>query len=134
MHFSKAISFASLGVVLVVLFLQLGAILSGWYETYPWFDILMHCLGGLFSIFFGTSLFYRLRQGIPPVVFLVLFVVVVGVWWEVFEYGWQALVKEVVLATPLDSIGDLAADMGGGIIGIFFVQQAKKRYNRKDEQ
>lgn len=134
MHFYKTFLYASLTVVFAVLFLQIPAILFGWYDTYPWFDILMHCLGGLFSVFLGTVLFYRLQHGIPSVVFLILFIIAIGVWWEVFEYGWQELVRGVVLATPRDSIGDLGADIVGGIIGIFFVQHAKKRYNRKDEQ
>ena len=54
-----------------------------------------------------------------------------GLAWEYYEYVVQFYIKNVHLADVPDSIGDLSADMLGGILGTSFVIAYKKRYNKR---
>jgi hypothetical protein len=62
---------------------------------------------------------------------VLLFVLIVGIGWEFFEYGVQNLIKgSPQLANIPDSIKDVLMDIIGGKIASFFVLRVIKRYNR----
>jgi VanZ family protein len=93
----------------------------------------MHTLGGIFIALLGAMVCWRHIKHLgwhDTAVALLLFVLIIGLAWEYFEYIVQFFVKGVHLADIPDSITDLMCDMLGGIIGTAFVLRAKKRYNR----
>jgi hypothetical protein len=132
-----------IAIVTVIFALTLFALhgigtLWNWYGTKPFFDKYLHFLGGMF-VFFALMM-YLLRRAVLPftgrqVLVLVVFVLFIGIGWEVFEYTVQHFTG-VVLATMSDSIGDIVFDNLGALVAattLFFVQdfvsQPKKRYN-----
>ncbi|MBP6857967.1 MAG: hypothetical protein KBC11_02115 [Candidatus Pacebacteria bacterium] len=101
-----------------------------------WFDIPMHILGGLFlALIFGATFFKKIINFSKKeqLVVILLFVLIVGIGWEVFEYGVQFLIKGKELANLPDSIKDLLMDLLGGVIGFYFVLLSIRRYNRVHE-
>lgn len=104
-----------------------------WYVSIPWFDMFMHTLGGVFvALLGGAFLARRLVELTPRELFITvaLFVFIIGLGWEYYEYIVQFYIKNVHLADVSDSISDLICDMIGGSIGSLFVIRAQKRYNR----
>ncbi len=103
-----------------------------WYTSIWWFDMLMHTVGGMFVAFIGGAMLLRHLRGRTPhelFIILVLFVFVVGLFWEYYEYIVQFYIKTVHLADVPDSISDLVCDMVGGVIASIFVIVMQKRYN-----
>ena len=94
----------------------------------------MHILGGMFLGFCAGALFFNRISHLTRlevVVTILLFVLVVGIGWELFEYGVQTLIKGgSKLANLPDSIKDVLMDIIGGKIASLFVLRTIKRYNR----
>lgn len=105
-----------------------------WYSAMWWFDIPMHILGGVFLGFAAGALFFKKIVGrslCDSLVTVVLFVVMLGIGWEFFEYLVQSIIKgSSQLAHIPDSIKDIFMDMMGGFFASYFVLRAIKRYNR----
>lgn len=119
-------------LVISILILHLLAYQFYWYASMWWFDMLMHTLGGVFLGLIGGVLLSRyISSAHTATIFgtILLFVFIVGFGWEVFEYVVQALIKTTSIANIPDSISDLLCDLSGGVISIYFVLRAKKRYN-----
>ncbi len=121
----------------LILFLWLVNTLANqffWYSAMWWFDIPMHFLGGAFlSVFAGSVFFTRLLplRKREQVVMILLFVLVIGICWEFFEYCVQWIVKDgPQLANIPDSIKDIFMDIIGGSVASLFVLARLKRYNR----
>ena len=116
--------------------LHLAASAFYWYAVIPWYDMMMHTLGGGFLAVFTAAFFYKHVVELnryETIVTLLLAVLVVGGAWEYFEYAVQYVVKgAVTLATFPDSVSDMVCDMAGGMIGTYFVLRQKKRYNGTD--
>ncbi|MFZ4499997.1 MAG: hypothetical protein ACOYMZ_00680 [Minisyncoccia bacterium] len=129
----KRIAAVSLFCILLLSGLHFGASAFYWYVSIPWYDMMMHTLGGVFLAVFTAAFFYRHIMELnryETVVTLLLAVLVVGGAWEYFEYVVQYVVKgSMTLATFPDSVSDIVLDMVGGAIGTYFVLQQKKRYN-----
>ena len=109
------------------------AVVFYWYVSIGWFDMLMHTIGGLFVAFLGSAfLFKHIRKLGSRELFVTigLFVFIIGLAWEYYEYIVQFYIKSVQLADVADSISDLICDMVGGTIGAIFVILIKKRYNQ----
>jgi len=105
-----------------------------WYVTMPWFDMMMHILGGVFVALLGASFFFSRIRMLPTYelfVTVLLFVFIIGLAWEYYEYIVQFYVKGVQLAHLTDSISDIICDVVGGSIGTCFVILLKKRYNTR---
>lgn len=106
-----------------------------WYVSIPSFDMFMHTLGGVFVSITATALLkkrgYSNVKNRDLLIIILLFVFIVGLGWEYYEYIVQFYIKGVQLAVLQDSISDLICDMAGGVIGFIFVILAKKRYNSK---
>ncbi len=104
-----------------------------WYSIVWWFDMPMHTLGGVWVALAGLFVFkYRriTHEDIskPQKLFFIslMSVIVVGVLWEVFEFGVQTT-GIVELANLTDSFSDVCFDLLGGILGtLYFIH----RYER----
>lgn len=128
----KKLSQYALLVVVLVFFANLLAYKFYWYNSIWWYDMFMHTMGGIFlavlaGIAFVKTYEGQIRQEI--IVSTLLFVLTVGLGWELFEYAVQILLKPEPFVNISDSVSDLICDMTGGIIGTYFVLKAKKRYN-----
>lgn len=108
-----------------------------WYSAMWWFDIPMHILGGMFlAICAGALFFKKLRtlSRLEIIVTMLLFVFIIGVGWELFEYGVQTFIKgSPELANISDSIKDILMDIIGGVVASFFVLRSIKRYNKRHD-
>jgi hypothetical protein len=103
-----------------------------WYSAMWWFDIPMHILGGMFLALLAGALFFKQMVSLSAreqLVTILLFVLIVGLGWELYEYVVQAFVKDVVIAGIPDSIKDMVMDLLGGLITSVFVLRTVKRYN-----
>lgn len=125
-----------LSACLLVLFIWLVNTAANhfyWYSAMWWFDIPMHIIGGMFLGLFAGALFFKKIRGLSNkevLVIILLFVLIVGLSWELFEYVVQAFIKGATLASVPDSIKDMVMDLLGGLFTSFFVLRAIKRYNR----
>lgn len=118
---------------IMLLLINTGAILFYWYDSMWWFDMPMHTIGGMLVVFVGSAFLWTRIRHLPArelFITLTLFVFVIGLAWEYYEYVVQFYVKSVHLADVADSLSDLICDMLGGSIGALFVIQLKKRYNQ----
>lgn len=101
------------------------------YVSIPWFDMVMHGLGGVFiAVTVGALLINNSYRPREQLVMILLAVFIIGLGWEYYEYLVQFFVKAVDLAKIPDSISDLICDMIGGTLGATFVILLQKRYNR----
>ena len=104
-----------------------------WYSAMWWFDIPMHIMGGIFLALFAGAFFFRKLLPLhfkEVVVTILLFVLIVGLGWEIFEYLVQSVIKGAQLANFPDSVKDMLMDLLGGVLASTFVLRALKRYNR----
>ena len=85
-----------------------------WY--YPWFDIVLHLVGGLTIGFWGAALASR-RQFPPRLAAgcIVILAVLIGVLWESFEY-----ISGLTVGKP-DYWFDTMTDLGNGFVGASLV-------------
>lgn len=129
----KRLAVVALYLIVLMLVLHLAATAFYWYVSIPWYDMLMHTLGGIFLAVFTTALFARYIIALnryETMVTLLLAVLIIGGLWEYFEYAMQYIVRgSAELANVPDSVLDLVCDMLGGIAGVYFVLHLKKRYN-----
>lgn len=115
------------GSVMGILTLHVVSILQKWYLTLSWIDIVLHTIGGAWvalAFFYVQQRYARaLPDTVPRWFFLVQavgFVMLVGVMWEWFEYGFDIFFAEekadwrAQLGLP-DTMGDLLADFVGGV-------------------
>ncbi len=127
----------SIYACLLVFFIWLVNALANtfhWYSAMWWFDIPMHVMGGMFlGLAIGAVCFKRilsLSRG-EVLVTVLLFVLIVGIGWEVFEYFVQSFIKgSTQLANIMDSVKDMMMDLIGGLLASTFVLRALKRYNK----
>ncbi len=104
-----------------------------WYVAIPWFDMLMHFLGGVFLALATGAFFAKLFLGKPFLHILpalLASVLLFGTLWEAFEYSVQSIITFAHLASIPDSFSDIIFDLLGGFVGTLFVYRAAKRYNR----
>lgn len=128
----KKLFFYSAVLVVGIFFLNKAANTFYWYLSIPWFDMLMHTLGGVFVAVWGGALFLPLLKGQKAllwVIVLTAFVLIVGFLWEVFEFSVQGITQLETLANIPDSLSDMVCDMIGGVVGTFFVLSRLRRYN-----
>jgi hypothetical protein len=117
-----------LASVVAILSLHATAVVQEWYITLTWIDIVLHVLGGAWVALVFFYVQTRVAQGIERIMpwwfFLALalgFVMLVGVAWEWFEYGFDFFFAKENFAWRAqlgltDTMGDLFADLVGGVI------------------
>lgn len=121
---------------MVVLIWAVNALANAfhWYSAMWWFDIPMHIMGGIFlGLSFGSLFFKKLLllTNFEAFVAILLFVLIVGLGWEFFEYFVQSIIKgSPQLANIPDSAKDMIMDLVGGTLASAFVLRALKRYNK----
>lgn len=100
------------------------------YWTYLWFDIPMHFLGGVTIALGVHTPLFRKYVPVPPLSFVAtcLFVLLVGVAWEVFE--WYAGLVDSVRYIE-DTALDIVMDLAGGVLG-FYLASTFKEYDTKE--
>lgn len=102
------------------------------YWRYSWLDMPMHFLGGLcvalgFAIlpFFRINLQPKYRTILP----YLLFVLCVGVVWEVFEYVNNISTVRDDDSVIIDTLVDLTLDLLGGWVGYFISKHTSESYD-----
>lgn len=113
----------------IMLVLQIAASVWSLYWILPWFDILMHFLGG---VWLGLTIFALLTRSIPyllthkalMVIVLVSGTLFIGFAWEIMEFFLDLVLGTNMFQPDLpDTLIDLAMDMAGSAvsaIGILF--------------
>lgn len=103
------------------------------YYTFPWFDMLMHFLGGMIAalVLYVILARFDLRYYRTAASFFIAIVVMtflVGLFWEVAEY-----VVNYYLPTyafdPIDTTIDLVADTCGAALSAAFIFIRKRAYD-----
>jgi hypothetical protein len=114
---------ALLALVFVIGVLEMVALRFHLYWTTPWFDIMMHFLGGVwvaFAALWALLFVWRHAENLPNrfSVYVVPFgaTLVVGVLWEVFEY----LFGIAIFGNDAYAV-DTALDMGMDLFGALSV-------------
>ncbi len=90
------------------------------YVSIWYFDMIMHTLGGIWlalALIFVFSINNFSRQNFLKVIFGVL---LVGLAWELFEFGVDEIILKNPLNTGLDTLSDLFCDITGGILGFIY--------------
>ncbi len=119
-------------VVLLVFILNKLAMQFYWYVSIPWLDMPMHFLGGIFlALGIGALFFHRTNKihFFKKLLFILLWVLLFGIAWELFEFSVFTLIKFVEPNSMADTLMDLFFDLLGGLVGIFFVSRAQNKYN-----
>jgi len=118
-----------LSIILVMLNHYAGVYFLYW--RFWWFDIVMHFLGGsiisLLSIYIYKSFFgdFNDRRSIIVISFSLVFVFIVAIFWEVFEFFMDSNIKEANYF--LDTITDILM----AILGTLFTYNFFIGYNKK---
>jgi len=111
-------------LIYLILFIFLANFLADkfyWYYTIWYFDMLMHFLGGFWL---GLVFFYLF----PPkesflnysaILKILLFVLLIGVGWEVFEIIFNNMLAHMSFNT-LDTFSDVFFDLSGGGLAILY--------------
>lgn len=123
---------ASLSVLVVLIFLHSAGSYFSWYWMYPWFDIVVHVLSGLWIallVLWLASIFgqinslkeYKIKSFLLAFVFAVLF----GVVWELVENFGQITSVNADLYS-WNTASDIISDAFGGILAyVYFIQHRK---------
>jgi len=118
--------FCILLISVVIAVLHFAALEFYLYWVFPWFDVLMHFLGGLLVALIGIwSLIYVVRTRVwicfshRNILYTAVgTAIVVGVGWEIFEYINGLRVEHNY---ALDTITDLIMDLCGAVFAYWVV-------------
>lgn len=94
-----------------------------WYWQFEWFDLFMHCVGGITIAFFINGLIYQSPKSSKQVLFWSLTsVLLIGVIWEVFEFTLDRYAL-------WDTASDLFIAGVGAILGSLIFTNLNKSYD-----
>jgi len=96
----------------------------------PWYDDMMHFLGGAWLGMLGTWFyFHKIQRGSVKMKTILTFVFVGTILWEVLEYAVQHITNSPgALATMPDSISDVVFGMVGGYAAAYiYIAYIKKQ-------
>lgn len=114
----------------VVLILHLVAIFFKFYWTTWWFDHIVHFIAGVsvgFAYIFFRKYFYWLERYTGYFVGLFLFVLFVGILWEIFE--WYMNLASSVEGYWLDTSVDVVCDVLGGVFAFLYIKEKNEDKN-----
>ena len=116
--------FLALITTALVGYLDHQARLLFWYWEYPWFDVVMHFLGGVSVASFMIWIHNRLVPQASVWVVVLVGLLVVGVSWEIFEWFAKTPTEADYV---IDTITDLVMDVVGAVLvtGMYFVWKRK---------
>lgn len=117
-------SFVAAVVVFIGSTLFLGEVFD-FYETFWWWDILMHTSSAVGFGLIGFVLIFMMFQGdayaAPPIAmafFAFCFAMAIGAFWEIFEFAMdQFFGLNMQKSGLMDTMGDLIVDAIGALIG-----------------
>lgn len=121
-----------LAFILVILAFQIIATVFYWYWRIPWFDILMHFLGGMwvgmsalwFYLFWGKIKPSAIQGAFRIFMVVTMAVLSVALLWEVFEYGVFVAIPHREVYDIADTLGDiLAGVLGGALATLLFLRK-----------
>lgn len=101
-----------------------------WYVDLPWIDIPLHLMGGawvalLFFRLFGDLFFEKLYEhkyeAARVLILAVAFSVLIGVFWEFFEYLLTQYTPIEFQGSLTDTMGDLLMDILGSLAMAYFI-------------
>jgi hypothetical protein len=125
----------TLGILLVF---HLGALGLHLYFTLPWFDFILHLLGGV-AVGFAYVLFVSLRYArtakfnrFYDLVGVFVSIMFVGILWEVFE--WYAGIAYAIEGYVQDTSLDLVADTIGAFFAYLLIFEEYKGVTRKQKR
>ncbi len=128
----KKFSIILLVIIYTILVLDLLAFRFFFYWKFWWFDIVMHFLGGFWVAMLGYYILYlsdykeRFKNIIQKYSYLttsLIFVLSIGILWELFEAGLGSYLKQGYLS---DTILDLIMDMSGWLVAYIYIQYIQK--------
>lgn len=117
-----------LAVVVLIFLLNYAATKFYWFYAIPWFDMLMHFLGGLWLGLVYLWIFSSVEPSPKLILKMFLAVLLVGVLWEVFEL----FVHQYLVGDPfdlLDTFSDLFFDLlgaGVALVCLIMVRRGNK--------
>lgn len=112
---NKKLLNVSAALIIFIFLINLLAMKFFWYYTFPWFDMPMHFLGGLWV---ALATFYLFNPK-SPWLLAFLSVLVIGILWEVFEFSLDAFITLRVWDS-VDTLGDLFFDLLGASVGAVY--------------
>ena len=122
----------TLKIILGIFLLNTLAGFLYWYAIFPWFDNMMHFFGGFWVAVATISVFWKIfsiqKSQILKLVFVVLWVLFVGLVWEIYEFGVQDLIKVTGIASIPGSISDLIFDTIGGVVAFLIINIKTKHH------
>lgn len=116
--------------------LILGHVLGSfgdWYDKFPWFDIAVHFVGGVwvtFAIFALVPLFEKISDPKKLILSLVFAALGAGVAWEILEFTIENYYLVDFQGPPLDTLSDLIVDVLGGTLAAFYIRNLKSQIGR----
>jgi len=115
---------AQLVIVLPLAVVTWLAVAYSLYWHYRWLDIPMHLFGGVWAALCGAWILAQRRQDFS-VFWCLLFALIVGVGWEIFEYSEGIAIFNYMgtLAYQIDTAKDLSVDLLGAIAGWMLARQ-----------
>ncbi len=104
-----------------------------WYYSIWYFDIIMHFLGGFWLALVAVYLFKPTNNFLQSIPRLLLFVLVLGLGWEVFEFLFNNYLAQNYFDF-WDSLSDVLFDVIGGLCAILYlhVPLEKERTGNKE--
>lgn len=119
----RLVSFMFLMSLLTLVAVHASALLFSLYWIYPWFDNPMHVLGGMtvaLGFFYFSFIRVYFSKYVQEGLFgAILFVLVIGVFWEIYEYTMGSRILRTVPFDAIDTITDLCMDVIGATLGYF---------------
>ena len=117
------------GLVFCIFLLNTAGSFFGWYIILPWYDNMMHFLGGawlgLVALFTWFSSIQNKTKGMTLVL---VFTLVGAILWECLEYFLQLSVAGVpgLFATPFDSLSDIIFGLlGAYIASLYYIRKIR---------
>src|SRR3989344_4408232 len=117
----------------LILFVNFFAMKYNFYYSVWWFDMPMHLLGCFFVTFIGFLLYKKmvfLYDIIPLFVFAIIFIFVIGVAWEFFEFDIISKMITFRFQGILDTFSDICFDLAGSALACFYVSKKMLEYSR----
>ena len=121
----KKLPITVLALVFFILIVNYAAMKFHWYYSVPWFDMLMHFLGGLWL---GLAFIWLYPAG-TSYLKIIAGVLLVGVFWEIFELVIHQYFLRESFDLP-DTLSDLFFDMLGGGVAVFYLINQKRDESR----
>ena len=140
-HKKKIFLARLLWLILFIFFLNFFAtFFFSWYWTIWWFDMFMHFLGGLWIssmaiwLYLYSRLFKRMRgqKIISIALFSFLAIVILGLLWELFEFGVDTFIT-IKQQNISDTLSDLLFDLLGGMLGTLYFLYKQRVFKKRQQ-